>query len=194
MKRVAQKEETHGRIVEVAARLFRKEGLAGAGVQRIMADAGLTHGGFYSHFDSKADLIAEAFAAAAREDRERLFTALQQVPATDRLAQLVRMYLSRSHRDARNAGCPLPAISAEISREPAPVRRAYETELLETVARIEQTIADAEDMTAHDRAVGTLALCVGGLLLARAVDDVDVSDDILHACRRFAGIDAREQG
>ena len=110
MTRADQKEHTHERIVDAAARRFREDGLAGAGVHRIMQDAGLTHGGFYAHFGSKADLIAEAFSVAAAEGRERLLDPLEDGPADEWLARLVRGYLSRTHRDARDSGCPLPAI------------------------------------------------------------------------------------
>lgn len=192
MKRSDRKEQTHQRIVDVAARRFLEDGLSGAGVQGIMRDAGLTHGGFYSHFGSKAELVAEAFATAAAKQRALWFEALEAVPEDEWLETLVRRYLSRSHRDAPDTGCPLPAISAEISREPGAVRQAYEAELIESIAHIEQKLADAGTVSAHDRAIGTLALCVGGMLLARAVDDSAVSDDLLRACRRFAGVKARE--
>ena len=192
MTRATQKAETRQRIVDVAARRFREDGLSGAGVQRIMQDAGLTHGGFYSHFGSKAELVAEAFATAAAAQRDLWFQALESVPEGEWLDHLVRTYLSRSHRDAQGSGCPLPSVSSEISREPAPVRQAYDAELIKSLAHIERKIEGTETVSAHDRAVGTLALCVGGLLLARAVDDPAVSDDILRACRRFAGIEPRE--
>jgi len=185
-RRAQQKERSHRRIVEVAARRFREQGLAGAGVQRIMEEAGLTHGGFYSHFGSKADLVCEALAGAVAVERERWLAGLMESPGPERLGRLVARYLSGKHRDAPGAGCPLPSISAEVARAPASVRTIYDAALRESIVRVEACLVDGEDEAAHARAVGALALCVGGLLLARAVSDGALSEDILQSCRRFA--------
>lgn len=186
-KRVRQKEASHQRIIEVAARRFREGGLAGAGVQEIMEEAGLTHGGFYGHFGSKADLVAEALAAASEGQREIWLHGLEDAPERERLGRLVARYLSRGHRDAPGMGCPLPAISAEVARAPESVRHIYDDELRKLIECVEGVLAEEADEKAHARAVGALALCVGGLLLARAVEDGELSDDILDSCRRFAG-------
>jgi TetR/AcrR family transcriptional repressor of nem operon len=191
MKRAERKRETHQRIVETAARQLREVGIAGAGLQRIMKDAGLTHGAFYSHFESKADLVAEALVSTLTRERARWARDVANLPRPARLGRFVARYLSRAHRDAPGAGCPLPSISAEIVRASAPVRRAFDSELREIIAQVESVALgkaasgrDAEE--AHARAAGIVALCVGGLLLARAAGDVDLSDDILRSCRRFA--------
>ena len=189
VKRVEQKKQTRRRIVDVAARRFREAGLAGAGVQRIMKEAGLTHGGFYSHFGSKADLAAEAIATAMATASEQWLEGLDEPPGPERHRRLLFRYLSHAHRDAPGASCPLPSTSAEVARAPACVRRAYADGLRGVIARIETELGDDEAAATHERAVGTLALCVGGLLLARAVDDPAFSDDILKACRSF-GADA----
>jgi TetR/AcrR family transcriptional repressor of nem operon len=191
MKRAERKRETHQRIVEIAARHFREEGLAGAGLQRIMKEAGLTHGAFYSHFESKDDLVAEALVSTLARERKRWAGGVAKLPGPARLGRLVARYLSPAHRDAPGAGCPLPSISAEIVRASAPVRRAFDAELRETIAQVESVEQgkaahgrDAEE--AHARAAGIVALCVGGLLLARAAGDSELSDDILRSCQRFA--------
>ncbi len=185
-RRTLQKEHSHARILEVAARQFREDGLMGAGVQRIMEEAGLTHGGFYSHFDSKTQLIAEAMAKAVAGQRELLLAILGESPDSDALMRLVNSYLSREHRDAPGEGCPLPALSAEIARAPESVRRAVEKELHASFESVEKRISGGEDEKVHAHVVGALALCVGGLLLARVVNDSALSDDILQSCRRFA--------
>lgn len=192
-KRARQKEQSHQRIVEAASRQFREDGLAAAGVQRIMEDAGLTHGGFYSHFDSKADLMSEALVEAVAAQSERWLAGLDELPGYERLQRLVSRYLSARHRDAPGVGCPLPAISAEVARAPYAVRRAYDTTLRELVARMEASLAAGGEGAAHERAMGTLALCVGGLLLARAVSDSALSDDILQSCRRLAADVGKEE-
>jgi TetR/AcrR family transcriptional repressor of nem operon len=102
-------------------------------------------------------------------------------------------YLNRAHRDNPGAGCPLPSTSADVARAAPVVRRAYATELRKIIESLERHLVDPEDDEAHERAVGAMALCVGGLLLARAVDDDALSDDILRACRRF-GADVADDG
>jgi len=181
-KRTQQKEQSHQRMLEVAARRFREEGLAGAGVQKIMEEAGLTHGGFYSHFASKSELMEAALSKSARAQRDIWLTGVQVLPVEKRLRSLVSRYLSHYHRDAPGAGCLLPALSAEISRAPDSVRETYDTLLRETVTEIEEALGEG----GHEEAVGALALCVGGLLLARAAQDPEFSDDILRSCRQFA--------
>jgi TetR/AcrR family transcriptional repressor of nem operon len=185
MNRAEQKQRTHRRIVDVAMHQLGEQGLSGVALQRIMKEAGLTHGGFYSHFDSKADLVAEALAAALRGASERLFGRVDHLTAPERRERLLDAYLSRAHRDAPGAGCPLASTSADVARSSTCVRRAYEDELRGIIEHIEADFHERADDAAHVRAVGTLALCVGGLLLARAVDDPDLSDDILQSCRHF---------
>jgi len=186
-KRAEQKEQTHGRIVSAAARQFREEGLGGAGVQRIMEEAGLTHGGFYTHFDSKADLAAEAVALAMNTAREGWLEGAEFLHGPGGTRRMLDAYLNRAHRDNPGAGCPLPSTSADVARAAPAVRRAYATELRKIIENLERHLEGPEDDGAHERAVGAMALCVGGLLLARAVDDEALSDDILRACRRFGG-------
>ncbi|MFQ5415694.1 MAG: TetR/AcrR family transcriptional regulator [Myxococcota bacterium] len=185
MNRSEQKRRTHRRIVDVAVRQLGEQGLSGAAVQRIMNEAGLTHGGFYSHFDSKADLVAQALSAALRIASERLFRRVDHLAAPDRRKRLLDAYLSPAHRDAPGAGCPLASTSADVARSSACVRRAYEDELRKIIEHIEADFHELAGDAAHARAVGTLAICVGGLLLARAVDDPALSDDILQSCRQF---------
>jgi TetR/AcrR family transcriptional repressor of nem operon len=197
MKRAERKQRTHQRIVNVAARRFREEGLAGAGVQRIMEEAGLTHGTFYSHFDSKADLVAEALVSTLTKQRKRAAQAIGDRPGPEQLARFVADYLSRAHRDAPGTGCPMPSLGAEVMRASAALRRAFDAELRESFAQVESAArreVDAMDPEEiHTRSIGIVALCVGGMLLARAVEDSKLSDDILRSCRRFAGGRAREE-
>jgi TetR/AcrR family transcriptional repressor of nem operon len=192
-KRTEQKEETHQRIVAAAARQFRKQGLGGAGVQRIMEEAGLTHGGFYTHFESKADLAAEAVALAMKTAHEGWLKGADRLHGPGGTRHMLDAYLNRAHRDNPGAGCPLPSTSADVARAAPVVRRAYAAELRKIIQSLERHLVDPDDDEAHERAVGALALCVGGLLLARAVDDGALSDDILRACRKF-GVDVAGGG
>jgi TetR/AcrR family transcriptional repressor of nem operon len=183
--RAEQKERSHRRILAAAARQFREGGLGGAGVQGIMEEAGLTHGGFYTHFDSKADLAAQAIALAMETGRERLVEGALHLHGPGGTRRLLDAYLSRAHRDHPGVGCPLPSTSADVARAAPVVRRAYAMQLRKIIESLERHLTGPEDGEAHERAVGALALCVGGLLLARAVDDDALSDDILSACRQF---------
>jgi TetR/AcrR family transcriptional repressor of nem operon len=184
-RRAEQKEETHQRIVAAAARQFREQGLGGAGVQRIMEEAGLTHGGFYTHFGSKADLAAEAVALAMKTAHEQWLEGADFLHGPGGTRRMLEVYLNRAHRDNPGAGCPLPSTSADVARAAPAVRRAYATELRKIIESLERRLEDPEDEETHQRAVGAMALCVGGLLLARAVDDDALSDDIMRACREF---------
>jgi TetR/AcrR family transcriptional repressor of nem operon len=184
-RRAEQKEQTHQRIVAAAARRFREQGLGGAGIQRIMEEAGLTHGGFYTHFGSKADLAAEAVALAMKTAREGWLEGAEFLHGPGGTGRMLEVYLNRAHRDNPGAGCPLPSTSADVARAAPAVRRAYATELRRIIESLERRLEDPEDEEAHQRAVGAMALCVGGLLLARAVDDDALSDDIMRACREF---------
>ena len=131
--------------------------------------------------------MAEAISEAARTQALVWLDGIEDSPEAERLTRLVARYLTPAHRDNPGAGCPLPSLSAEISRESAMVRRAYEDELRQVLSLIETGLADEGDEGARSRAMGVLALCVGGMMLARAVDDAEFSDEILHWCRQFAG-------
>lgn len=193
MNRVEQKQRTRLRIIDVAIRQLGEQGLSGAAVQRVMHEVGLTHGGFYAHFDSKADLVAEALRSALRTASQRLFGHVDRPTAAEGQKWLRDTYLSPAHRDAPGAGCPLASTSADVARSSASVRRAYQDELRKIIEHIEADFDGWEDAAAHTHAVGTLALCVGGLLLARAVEDPALSDDILQSCRQFgAGPEATD--
>ena len=186
MGRAEQKQETRLRILEAAARQLRADGLPHSGVQRIMEEAGLTHGGFYSHFASKEQLVADAIGNALDSSSEALLGGSRGDPGPERRRGLLSRYLSRGHRDAPGAGCPLPSTSADVARSPAAVRQAYEEGLRRIIEYFEAELRDLPEEQMHLRARGTLALCVGGMLLARAVDDPTLSDDILESCRQFA--------
>jgi TetR/AcrR family transcriptional regulator, transcriptional repressor for nem operon len=180
------KRETHARIVEVAALRLRELGLEGAGVLRIMKDAGLTHGGFYSHFSSKSELVVEALRAAFTSNRERWLRDLDRLDDATWLRRVIGRYLNRSHRDAVADGCPVPALATELAREGDDVRGAFEEELLASVQEIARRLDGRGALSAFDRALGLVALLGGGVVLARAVRDRALSDRILSACRALA--------
>ncbi len=117
------KPQTRDRIVRNAARKLRAEGLRGPGVASVMKASGLTVGGFYKHFRSKDELLADAIAQAFSESNEKIHSALQQVPREDKWKELVRLYLSTEHCDHPDTGCPVAALAPEIARAKIGVRK-----------------------------------------------------------------------
>jgi len=184
--RAGRKAETRDRILEAAARLLRERGFEGVGVAEIMDQAGLTHGGFYAHFASKADLLRDAFAGAARAARARYFGSLGERRGAEWVRGAVRRYLSRSHRDDPGGGCPYPALGNDTARRGADVRRVMDDELRKSARGFEINLEEAGVARASDRALALLSLCAGGVALARAVHDPKLSEQILTACRQLA--------
>jgi TetR/AcrR family transcriptional repressor of nem operon len=117
------KTRTRDRIVRNAARKLRGEGLSGPGVASVMKASGLTVGGFYKHFRSKDELVADAIAQGFTESSEKIRSALQNVPAEDTWKELVRLYLSTEHCDHPDTGCPVAALATEIARAKVSVRK-----------------------------------------------------------------------
>lgn len=179
MKRAEQKAETRRKILDLAAVRLRREGLAGNAVHRLMRDAGLTHGGFYVHFDSKEALDVAALEVAMQSQSNLKSLLRAPVSRAERRKQLAARFLSRSHRDDPTTGCPLTALLSEVPHGGEGFRSAYAA----TVAR---TLLDRQDEmggTPLGEEMALLALAMGGLALARAMPDRDTSDAILRACR-----------
>jgi TetR/AcrR family transcriptional regulator, transcriptional repressor for nem operon len=171
--------ENRARIVETASRLFRERGFDGVGLDAIMKDAGLTHGGFYGHFSSKEDLAAEAVAHALEQGAE-----LQR--GYTNIVDFVSGYLSESHFADRAHGCALAALAGEMARRGEGVRSgatSYVRTALGQLAGFFRGTAAAR----RRRAITTLAGVVGALTLARAVEDPVLSDEILLTTRQVFG-------
>jgi len=175
------KQQTSERILRAAGRLFRKQGYAATGVDAVMKSADLTAGGFYSHFRSKEDLLAEALDAIFRSAKNDRPEQLSRLRGREWLQAFATFYLSTQHRDAADSGCPMPALAAEVARVGGKPREVFERHL----RRVFDSIAEQFDGEHPDRerAIRTMALCLGGLTLARAVNDGALSEEILGACR-----------
>jgi TetR/AcrR family transcriptional repressor of nem operon len=180
---------TRERLVETAARDFRAQGVAGTSIPSLMEHVGLTHGAFYAHFDSKEALVAEAYVRGLRETVDRLLRRAEAAPLGQGLQAVIERYLSPEHRDDPANGCVLPALASEVRREPAPVRHAFTNAFKEYIERLTPLLAAHEpDADAKRRANDELILAsglAGAVLLARAVDDPELSDRILTSCRDF---------
>jgi AcrR family transcriptional regulator len=179
--RAAAKEETHERIVSVAARAIRRSGYDGTGVADIMKEAGLTHGGFYSHFASREAMLAEAAGRACAESATAVAEVVAGVPPDRSLEAMVRAYLSKEHVAQIEAGCPLAALGSETSRQAPEVRRVTTRHIKEMVDLAARQSPDWGQPAAHEHALVTVATMVGALLLARAVDDPALSDSLREA-------------
>ncbi len=185
-ERAQQKERTRERILDSAARVLRTSGIGGASVAEVMKGAGLTVGGFYAHFTSKGDLIQETMRVALAEQRDQLFASVARAASTERIDRLLKAYLSRTHRDTPETGCPLPAIVAEIAHADPAERDVFVRELDVHLRAIEEMTPKIEPMSTRTLSLGLLALLYGGLSLARATRGTPISDEVLRASRAFA--------
>jgi AcrR family transcriptional regulator len=176
-----RKEVTHERIVDAASRAIRRSGYGGTGVADIMKDAGLTHGGFYAHFDSREAMLAEAADRAGAEGVATLAQIAAAAPPPDALRALLRAYLSRAHVDGAETGCPIVALGSEMPRQAPEVRRAATRHIKEMIDLVARQSPDWGQPGAHERALVTVVTMVGALLLARAVDDPKLSDSLRKA-------------
>jgi TetR/AcrR family transcriptional regulator, transcriptional repressor for nem operon len=165
------KQATRRRIIEAAGRRLKRDGIDGSGVATLMADAGLTNGAFYAHFDSKDDLVASTVADQLREQRETY--------SAQSLEEIVRGYLSIQHRDDTEGGCPSAALLDEIARSPDAVKRAYTEGQLAIIDDAAARLAPDDPQSARVRTLGVFALMVGTLQLSRALADQRLADDVL---------------
>jgi TetR/AcrR family transcriptional repressor of nem operon len=175
-----QEAENHERILDVATRLFRERGIDGIGVSDLMKAAGLTHGGFYGHFKSKEDLVAQACARAVLRMRQNWTNVIDQATG-DPVEALAATYLTPKHRDATGRGCPMAAIGSEIARQGPPVRRAFTDELRPFLDYLSHNVQGNTNSLRRQKALATYASLVGALIVSRAVDDPDLSNEILSA-------------
>jgi TetR/AcrR family transcriptional repressor of nem operon len=175
-----QEAENHERILDVATRLFRERGIDGIGVAELMKAAGLTHGGFYGHFKSKEDLVAQACARAVLRMRQNWTNVIDQATG-DPLEALAATYLTPKHRDATGRGCPMAAIGSEIARQGPQVRRAFTDELRPFLDYLSRSVHGNSNSLRRQKALATYAGLVGALIVSRAVDDPVLSNEILSA-------------
>lgn len=181
----SHKARAHARIVAAAARAFRAKGAERVTIAEVMGEAGLTHGAFYAHFPNKEALLAEA-AVSGIMDAQRAFVAdSAAAQPEDPLREIIRRYVSRSHRDNPGDGCAMPALTAEIAREPDEVRRAYTVAFENFITQLMDYTPGATEEARRDAALTLAAGMAGAVALSRAIADPALSDRILLATRRF---------
>ena len=177
------KRKTREKVLHAAARTIRADGPDRVGVAAIMAEAGLTHGGFYAHFGSKDELVAEAIRQMFDEAGQRRRTSIEGKTSAEGLRDYIKFYLSRSHRDGRGSGCPLTALATDIPRLPEAARAVFG----EGVARMTASLAALLQGIGWPEPEATagplLSAMVGAVSLARSVADPIQSDRILMSAR-----------
>ncbi|KWS04029.1 Transcriptional regulator, TetR family [Lysobacter capsici AZ78] len=177
----SSKEATRDRIVDAAARAIRRSGYNGTGVADIMKAAGLTHGGFYAHFDSREAMLAEAADRAGRDAVVLMERVAASVPPQQALQAMARAYLSETHVKSIETGCATAALGSEMPRQAPDVRRAATRRIKEMIDLVARHSPDWGQAGAHEHALVAVSTMVGALVLARAVDDARLSDALREA-------------
>ncbi|WP_300452327.1 TetR/AcrR family transcriptional regulator [Accumulibacter sp.] len=180
------KEASLRRILTASASRLRAEGLSGAAIAPVMQEAGLTHGAFYAHFNNKEELAAAAFRFALLDNRPRWMGQARKESWPSRLLRLGKRYLTTAHRDDLTDSCALAALASDAARSNSAFKKVYEEELRKSLHAICVPLDEGSpiDPARLDDAIAFMALCVGGISLARAVDDPVFSQQILTVCRQ----------
>lgn len=180
-----QAEKNRMKVVEVASRMFRGRGFDGAGIADIMSEAGLTHGGFYGQFGSKQQLAAEASRAAMARTLRRWQVVLADAAGAPMRA-VAAFYLTRAHRDNPETGCAFAALASDAARAGPEVKAVFEAGLADQADLIQAALMaqGVKKSAARAQALASLATLVGALALSRAVNDADLSTEILAAAHK----------
>ena len=182
-----KKSKTHKRIVSLASKRFREKGLTGIGIAELMKQAGLTVGGFYKHFGSRSDLVAEALGAALPLWKRQLHAAASGGPPFT-YGSLIHDYLSEAHRNRPGTGCPLAALAGDIARADKRIRAAVTKQIAEHIELLTQLIRERSELdqrAARSQAILTYCALIGAISMARAVSDEQLSREILKTVEQF---------
>jgi TetR/AcrR family transcriptional repressor of nem operon len=175
-------ENNRKRVVNVAGQLFREHGFDGIGIADLMKQAGLTHGGFYKQFGSKADLEAEASACIMEENAD-LWSGIIARQSEDQLAGLLAFYLSERQLDAERVGCGMATLGGDAARQGTAVQAAFTDGIKRHLQQLSEIVRGGDQKEKRRNAMATLAGMVGALLLARAVDDRRFAAELLETTR-----------
>jgi TetR/AcrR family transcriptional regulator, transcriptional repressor for nem operon len=180
------KEQTRNRIVEKACDALLRKGLNDVSVVDLMKLAGLTHGGFYQHFDSREALVVEAFVCAMDRTVSRWDKLTKGMPVEEKFNLIVEWYLSDRHRDNQAGGSALPALGADVARSSAAVRRIFASKLEEMIEIVARLFPQKSSSEARQVATGVIATMMGSVALARAAGNKIPADEILETGRQAA--------
>lgn len=179
-----RKQATREKILRQAAKAMRAHGPAGVGVAEIMRAAGLTHGGFYAHFESKDDLVTEAIRGMFADGSARFASRIGAATGINALRLWIDSYLSPAHRDNPGNGCAVAALSGDLARLNKSARAAFDAGIEDIVARYMRHLPQREGFDAQGFALAMLTQMAGAVAMARAVADQTLSDTILNAARQ----------
>ncbi|HEY2123816.1 MAG TPA: TetR/AcrR family transcriptional regulator [Chthoniobacterales bacterium] len=182
---IEQKAETHERILDAAARSFRERGSEGHGVAQLMKDAGLTHGGFYRHFESKEDLYVDAIARGFQEAADKMMAAAAKAPPGAQLRAIIEHYLSLEHLEDPGGGCVLPTLAAEIARQSPAVRARINAAMRSYRERLLPFFPGNDDAEKRRQFIVLFPAMAGVLMTARAMTDPAARKETLAAARHF---------
>jgi TetR/AcrR family transcriptional repressor of nem operon len=179
--------EVRAKIVQSARRLFNCRGFDNVSVTQIMAGAGLTHGGFYNYFRSKSDLYTEVLGCffTDPEWKSRWKGIEVDLSSAEVGPQVIRAYLSRQHFEDRENSCPMAALPSDVSRSTTSAKRAFET-VFKAMVKVLERGGLGSDQSRRARAQATAALCVGGMVVARAMVDRTLADELRDSCLKVA--------
>ena len=175
------------KIIDSARKLFNRHGFDNVSLKQIMAAAGLAHGGFYSYFQSKSDLYSEVLGCFFTDPEWKSCWEGVHVDlsSTDVGPQVVRAYLSRQHFEDVENSCPMVAIPSDVARSGKRAKQAFETVFKAMVSVLERSLFDKQQSRRH-KARAIAALCVGGMVVARSMDDLVLADQLRGSCMSFA--------
>jgi TetR/AcrR family transcriptional regulator, transcriptional repressor for nem operon len=184
---VGHRAEVKGKIVQSARRLFNRHGFDNVSIQQIMLGAGLTHGGFYSYFRSKSDLYTNVLGCffTDREWRSHWKGVEVDMASSQSAAQVVKAYLSRQHFEDVENSCPMVAQPTDVMRCGDDAKRVFETVFAAMVGVLERSVVEEKDLR-HAKAQAVAALCVGGMVVARAIENRVTADELRDACMSMA--------
>ena len=182
--------EVRGKIVESARRLFNRRGFDGVSVDQIMSGAGLTRGGFYSYFGSKSDLYAEVLGCFFTDPEwKNCWDGVEvDLSSANVGPQIVQAYLSHQHFENVENSCPMVALPTDVARSSETAKCAFETVFSAMVNVLERSMTSPEDSRPerHGKASAIAALCVGGMVVARAMANRKLADELREECREVA--------
>jgi TetR/AcrR family transcriptional regulator, transcriptional repressor for nem operon len=184
---VSHRAQVKGKIIKSARRLFNRHGFDNVTIQQIMSGAGLTHGGFYSYFRSKSDLYAKVMGSLFTDPEwKNQWEGVEvDMASSQAAAQVVKAYLSRQHFEDVENSCPMVALPTDVTRCGQDTKRAFETVFAAMVGVLERSVADTKQHR-RAKAQAVAALCVGGMVVARAIENRVAADELRDACMSIA--------
>ncbi len=185
--------KTRERIVSGASAMFRERGLGNVSVAELMAQAGLTHGGFYAHFASRDELVAEAVRFALLQSAHRIYLSALQTGHTPGYSKLIKRYLTIEHRDHPDSGCVLASLGAEIGRDEGDARAVFSEGFDELVTLLAQLSPERTRSARRAHVLSVISSLSGALILARAVNGNCGSEEILASVRTTLLADERRR-